>query len=187
MMLEQLIIPTDACTALQGLGPYQLIDDISLDDIQYTVEAMPGLLKNQPFIRLRVSRKGKSRRDSFSRSLVWPVANAENPVELAVLARIILGGTLAIRPRRDPRKLSLRLRDYLSRIRLINHIEEVASVKVPGLGRIRLSATVFENAQHHELATIYQHRTHRRRIALTLPMSSVAKVQQWALCTKAHH
>lgn len=184
-MLEQLINPADTRSALQGLGPYQLIDEARLDEVQYTIEAMPALLKDQPFIRLRVSRRGKSRRDRYTRSIVWPVANAENPVELAVIARKVQEATLAIRPRRDPRKLRLRLLDYLHRVQLINHIEEVASTKIAGLGKIHLSATVFKNALHQELATICQHRSHRRNIAITLPLSSVAQIQQWALCAKA--
>ncbi|GAB3378438.1 hypothetical protein NCG89_14790 [Spongiibacter taiwanensis] len=180
MMLEQLITRSDTDSALRALGPYQLIDETRLAEDSYVIEAMPAMLNTQPFIRLRVVRTSKRKRDCFSRSIAWPVADAEKPVELAAIARKILDATLGIRPRRDPRGLRLRLRDQFNRRQLVNHIEDLAVTRVDGMGKIRLSVTIFEDALDEETATIYQTRHHSRLITITLPVTSVQRVLTWA-------
>ncbi len=84
-MLEQLISRDDTRSALRSLGPYRLIHELCLDDTTVRTETMPAALLDQDFIRVRVSHFSKNKRSSCTRSMVWPVNNADNPVELAVM------------------------------------------------------------------------------------------------------
>lgn len=186
-MLEQLISRNNMRSALRALGPYSLIDEQRVDDAIVRTESMPAVMLTQDFIRIQVSYSSKRKRNSYSRSMAWPVNDASNPVELAVITRKILDATLAITPRKDPRSVSAKLLHQLYRKRVINHVEELAASTIDGIGKVRLAATIFEEGDQHRSVTFYQYRPHHRVITLRLPLNTMVRIQQWALDAANFH